>query len=197
MHSLVSFVINSFLLGVGLAMDAFSVSMANGLNAPKMSRSMRIMIPLTFAVFQFLMPVIGFFLGKSFENVIKSYDHWIAFGLLTIIGINMLKESFDEEKSETLGKSAAMALSWKKLVVQAIATSIDAMAVGISFAVIGNGANIFVSSVIIGIIAFAFSYCGGIFGKKVGCLFQKSAERIGGIILIGIGVKILIEHLVK
>lgn len=187
--------ISIFLIAVSLAMDALAVSITNGITIKDFSRRHAVKMGAYFGGFQFAMPIIGYILGVSFENMIKAYDHWIAFGLLCIIGVNMLIESFDEEKSESLGKSAAMALSWKKLVMQAIATSIDAMAVGISFAVIDNKANIWVSSVIIGLVAFVFSYYGGIFGRKVGCLFQKSAERIGGIILIGIGVKILIEHL--
>jgi len=187
--------ISVFLIAVSLAMDALAVSVTNGITVKDFSRRHAIKMGLYFGGFQFVMPLIGFFLGKGFESLIKAYDHWIAFGLLLVIGINMLKESFGEEESETMGKSAAMALSWKKLVLQAIATSIDAMAVGISFAVVGKGVNIFISSVIIGITAFAFSYFGGIFGRKVGSFFQKSAERLGGIILIGIGIKILIEHL--
>jgi len=170
--------ISVLLIAVSLAMDALAVSITNGITVKDFSRCHAVKIGLYFGGFQFAMPLIGFVLGKGFENIIKSYDHWIAFGLLLIIGVNMLIESFDEGKSETLGKSAAMALSWKKLAVQAVATSIDAMAVGISFAVIGEGVNIVLSSVIIGIVAFIFSYYGGIFGRRIGAFFQKIAILI-------------------
>ncbi len=178
-----------FLIGLGLSMDAFSVSVTNGmcLNRVKIKDSSK--IAFMYAFFQFLMPVLGFFAGNIFKNAINSVDHWIAFCLLLFIGIKMISEAF-EKKDE---KEDCKKIGLKLLFVQAIATSIDALAVGVSFAALKM--PVFSSSLIIGIITFVICFFGVYIGKKVGNLLKGKAEILGGLILIGIGVKILIEHL--
>jgi putative Mn2+ efflux pump MntP len=136
------------------------------------------------------MPIIGYILGFSFQNFVTSIDHWIAFGLLALIGGNMIKESFDDEIEKRNDN-----VDFKTMIVLAIATSIDALAVGITFAVLET--NIFLSSVTIGIITFGISLIGVKIGNKFGDKFQNKAELLGGIILIIMGTKILIEHLIK
>ena len=182
------------LIAFGLAMDALAVSVTNGIITTDYKKSHGLKQGMFFGVFQSVMPLIGFALGSGFESLIKSFDHWVAFGLLFVIGANMIIETFKEEETQSMGKSAADVFGVKNLTLQAVATSIDALAVGISFAVAGEG-NIFISSLIIGAVAFLLSYCGGMFGVKIGELFQKSASRVGGVILIAIGIKILIEHM--
>ncbi|MBR1970507.1 MAG: manganese efflux pump [Clostridia bacterium] len=176
-----------FLIALSLAMDAFAVSVSNGIAVQSIRKRDCFKIALYFGVFQFIMPIIGYLLASGFEDIIKSFDHWIAFLLLCAIGINMLREC---EKDENCGCEE---LSNKKLIVQAIATSIDALAVGISFAVIRDDKILF-NSAVIGIVALILSFIGGLFGKGLGGVFQKYANRIGGIILICIGIKILCEH---
>ena len=142
------------------------------------------------------MPIAGWLCAKNFREVIESFDHWIAFILLFLIGGKMFIDSFKNE--ENIFKSDENILSFYNMIVLAIATSIDALAVGVSFAFLGGGdgdLNIFKASFIIGLIAFILSYCGVYLGKKIGNIISSNAEKIGGIILIGIGVKILIEHL--
>ena len=190
MHSLVSFVINSFLLGVGLAMDAFSVSMANGLNAPKMSRSMRIMIPLTFAVFQFLMPVIGWFCVRSVAEAFVSFQRaipWIALILLLFIGGKMLLEGIrggDTEHTDTDLKPGA-------LLMQGVATSIDALSVGFTIAEY-HVAQALAAGLIIGGVTFDICSCGLRIGQRFGARLAGKASILGGVILIGIGIEIFI-----
>lgn len=182
------------IIALVLAMDALAVSVTNGVVISDFKRRHAVKIGAYFGAFQFLMPLIGFFLGSGFEKLVSQYDHWIAFFLLAAIGINMIVESIKEDDAQTVGKSAAEVLCPKNLIMQAIATSIDALAIGISFAVI-KSEGVLVHSLIIGVTAFVLSYLGANFGKKLGGLFQKNAEIIGGLILIGIGVKILIEHI--
>ena len=190
MHSFVSFVINSTLLGVGLAMDAFSVSMANGLNAPKMSRSMRIMIPLTFAVFQFLMPVIGWFCVRSVAEAFVSFQRaipWIALILLLFIGGKMLLEGIrggDTEHTDTDLKPGA-------LLMQGVATSIDALSVGFTIAEY-HVAQALAAGLIIGGVTFVICSCGLCIGQRFGTRLAGKASILGGVILIGIGIEIFI-----
>lgn len=190
MHSLVSFVINSILLGVGLAMDAFSVSMANGLNAPKVSRSMRIMIPLTFAVFQFLMPVIGWFCVRSVAEAFVSFQRaipWIALILLLFIGGKMLLEGIrggDTEHTDTDLKPGA-------LLMQGVATSIDALSVGFTIAEY-HVAQALAAGLIIGGVTFVICSCGLRIGQRFGTRLAWKASILGGVILIGIGIEIFI-----
>lgn len=176
------------LIGVGLAMDAFAISISNGISAKGFNKAASILQGIYFGGFQFLMPVIGYVLGTSVKDYIEAVDHWIAFGLLAVIGINMIKETFDDEDEDEVG----LTLTHKKLALQAIATSIDALAVGISFAMLGE--NIISAAAIIGVVTFFIAVAGGLAGKRLGKFFSKKAGIFGGLVLIGIGIKILIEH---
>ena len=180
--------IELFLLAVGLSMDAFAVSVCKGLSMQKMRAKHALIIGLYFGGFQALMPWIGYMLGIRFQGAIKAYDHWIAFILLGIIGFNMVKESMDNEN-----ESCDASIDVKTMLLLAIATSIDALAVGVSLALIG--ANIWYCSTLIGLITFSLSAVGVMMGKKMGEKCQKGAGIVGGIVLILIGVKILLEHL--
>ena len=176
------------LIGIGLAMDAFAVSICKGLSMKSMSWKKAIIVGLYFGVFQALMPVIGFFLGATFEGVVTQVDHWIAFGLLTFIGINMLKEALgkDEENHDD-------SVDFKTMSMLAIATSIDALAVGITFAFLK--VNMILASSMIGIVTFAICVIGVKIGNKFGDKYERKAETVGGLILILMGIKILLEHL--
>ncbi len=182
--------IGIILIAIGLAMDAFAVSVCKGLSMKKISIKKLLIIALYFGIFQALMPVIGYFLGESFENLVTSIDHWIAFILLLFIGINMLKEAFgkseDDNKNDDTG--------FKTMIILGLATSIDALAVGITFAFLEI--NIFVIATIIGVITFIISAIGVVIGNKFGDKYEKKAEILGGVILILIGIKILLEHLI-
>lgn len=180
------------LIAIGLSMDAFSVSVCKGLTTKKFSWKMALACGLWFGFFQALMPVIGYFLGIQFEGVIKTVDHWIAFGLLYMIGLNMIYEALKKKKEEA-PKPDDNSLGFKTMLLLAIATSIDALAVGISFACIQ--VEIWSSVLIIGITTFVFSVAGVKIGNVFGSKFEKSAGVIGGSILILIGLKILFEHL--
>ena len=181
-----------FLLAVGLSMDAFAVSICKGLSVKKARLKESVICGVWFGGFQALMPLIGFFLGTLFADAIKAIDHWVAFGLLAIIGANMLKEFFEKECCECENHNNDFA--FKTMLVMAIATSIDALAVGISLAMAGN-VNIFAAVALIGVTTFAFSALGVKIGNVFGSRFEKPAQLAGGIILILLGVKILLEHL--
>ena len=187
------------LIGIGLSMDAFSVSVCKGLTTKKFSWKMALTCGLWFGFFQALMPLIGYFLGEQFEQYITSVDHWIAFGLLFLIGANMIREALvetenGERKTENEEeKTFRFPFSQLQMLPLAIATSIDALAVGISFACIQ--VKIWSSVLIIGLTTFAFSIVGVKIGNVFGSRFEKGAEIVGGIILILIGLKILLEHL--
>ena len=180
-----------FLLAVGLSMDAFAVSVCKGLSVKKAGLKESAICGAWFGGFQGLMPLIGFLLASLFAQAIQSFDHWIAFGLLAIIGINMLKEAFETE-CECCDKNADF--SAKAMFVMAVATSIDALAVGISLAMAGN-VNIVVAVLLIGVTTFLLSALGVKIGNIFGNKFEKKAQIAGGLILIGLGVKILLEHL--
>lgn len=180
-------IIEVLLIGIGLAMDAFAVSICKGLSIKELSIKKMVIIGLYFGAFQAIMPTIGFFLGKSFENFVIAIDHWIAFVLLLFIGLNMIKEVFNN--SEQTDDD----ISFKTMIILAIATSIDALAVGITFAFLR--VNVLLSVIIIGVVTFALSIIGCMIGNKFGNKFEKKAKLLGGIILIVIGTKILIEHL--
>lgn len=179
------------LLAVGLSMDAFAVSVCKGLSMKKATLKAGAICGIWFGGFQALMPLLGFFLGSFFADKIEAFDHWIAFGLLAIIGINMLKEAFSKECD---CESHDADLSAKTMFVMAIATSIDAMAVGISLAMAGN-VNIYAAVLLIGVITFILSAVGVKIGNVFGSRFEKKAQVAGGVILILLGVKILLEHL--
>ena len=182
--------IELLLIAIGLSMDAFSVSICKGLTTKKFSWRMALICGLWFGVFQALMPIVGYFLGAQFQEMIEAYDHWIAFGLLFLIGANMIREAVWGKKEE--GESNG-ALDFKTMFLLAIATSIDALAVGVSFACIQ--VKLWSSVIIIGLTTFVFSVLGVKIGNVFGTKYEKSAGIIGGIILIFIGLKILLEHL--
>lgn len=173
---------------IGLAMDAFAVAICKGLAMKKSGFREMLIVGLWFGGFQALMPLIGYFLGSTFEAYITSFDHWIAFVLLALIGVLMIKESFSKE--ETTDGS----LSFKIMLTMALATSIDALAVGVSFGILPN-VNIYVAIASIGIITLLLSMLGVLLGNLFGARYKCKAELAGGIILILIGLKILIEHL--
>lgn len=176
------------LIAIGLAMDAFAVSICKGLSMKKMSWKKALIVGLYFGIFQGLMPVIGYLLGTSFESLVTKIDHWIAFGLLVFIGTNMLKEAFGND-SENCNDN----VDFKSMVVLAIATSIDALAIGITFAFLQ--VNITLASLVIGIITFVICIIGVKIGNKFGDKYERKAETVGGLILILMGIKILLEHL--
>lgn len=178
------------LLAVGLSMDAFAVSLCKGLSVKKAGLKECVTCGGWFGGFQALMPLIGFYLGTLFADAIEGFDHWVAFGLLAIIGINMLKEAFSKDcDCDNNGD-----MSVKTMFVMAVATSIDALAVGISLAMAGN-VNIFLAVLLIGVTTFLLSGLGVKIGNLFGSRFEKKAQIAGGVILILIGIKILLEHL--
>lgn len=179
------------LLAVGLSMDAFAVSVCKGLSMKKPSIKGPLICGIWFGGFQALMPLIGFFLGTLFAEAIEAIDHWIAFGLLALIGVNMLREAFGKEEE---GGCQCEDFSVKTMFLMAVATSIDALAVGISLAMAGD-VNIFVAIGLIGVTTFLLSAVGVKVGNVFGSRFEKKAEAAGGIILILLGLKILLEHL--
>lgn len=184
--------IELFLIGVGLSMDAFAVSVCKGLAMKKVNKKQAVIIALYFGGFQALMPLIGWFLGVRFQKYITSFDHWIAFGLLVFIGGKMILEAIrDTDVQEIREKDPP--LDHKEMVVLAIATSIDALAVGITFAFLDT--PIVEAIVIIGCITFLLSIFGVVVGNFFGTRYKKKAEIAGGIILILIGLKVLLEHL--
>ena len=175
--------------GIGLAMDASAVSIAKGMSLPNEKiQNYALKLGLAFGIFQGLMPLIGYLAGSTFSGYIQSVDHWVAFILLALIGLNMIKESREEKENEKVSD-----LSLKVILLLAIATSIDALAVGVSFAFLK--VNIVLACSIIAIVTFILSFICVMVGKRLGSLFQKYAEIFGGIILMMIGAKILIEHL--
>lgn len=176
-----------FLIALGLSMDACAVSVCKGLSVQKLKLRHALLAGIYFGLFQGLMPLIGYALGFRFEHLIKEIDHWIAFVLLAVIGINMLRESFGEteEHNDDFGV--------KTMLVLAVATSIDALAVGIGFAFLN--VNILAAAIFIALITFTLSALGTYVGHKFGERFKSKAEFAGGVILIGMGLKILLEHL--
>lgn len=176
-----------FLLAVGLSMDAFAVSVCKGLSVKHVKPKHLLIAGLYFGGFQALMPVIGYFAGSYFTDIISDYDHWIVFILLAFIGGSMIKEAFGKE--EDLNDS----FGFKTMLLLAIATSIDALAVGVSFAFLQ--VNIIYAASFIGVITFILSAIGIKIGNMFGMRYKAKAEIAGGIILILIGLKVLLEHL--
>lgn len=181
-------IIELILLSIGLGMDAFAVSICKGISMKKMDWKKACIIGLYFGGFQAIMPIIGYFLGSTFESFITSFDHWVAFILLAVIGGNMIKETFSKENENINGD-----VGFKTMIILAIATSIDALAVGITFAFFN--VNLLLAITLIGIITFALSVIGTKIGNRFGDKYKSKAELAGGIILILIGLKILLEHL--
>lgn len=183
--------IELFLVAVGLSMDACAVSICKGLGMRKLNIKQAIVIALFFGVFQALMPVLGWFLGVQFQEYIVSVDHWIAFVLLAFIGGKMLWDAFHE--SDDACTCEDRKLDIKELFMLAIATSIDALAVGITFAFLQ--VDIVPAVILIGVTTFILSLVGVVVGNKFGARYEKPATIVGGIVLILIGLKILLEHL--
>ena len=177
-----------FLLAFGLAMDAFAVSICKGLSLRKVELKHCATAGIYFGGFQAIMPLIGYMLGIKFQHLIQNIDHWIAFILLLIIGVNMIREAFGDEE-----ESYNDSFSFSTMLPMAIATSIDALAVGITLAFLN--ANILQAVLLIGIITFIMSAAGVKIGAKFGVKYKSKAEILGGIALIVIGTKILLEHL--
>ena len=180
--------IELFLIAVGLSMDAFAVSVCKGLAMPKCTFKKAAIVGLWFGGFQALMPAIGYILGAQFQEAIASIDHWIAFVLLTLIGGNMIHEALDNDEEE-----ADASLDVKTMFLLAVATSIDALAIGITFAFLK--VNIIPAVCFIGIVTFIISFAGVKIGNVFGARYKNKAEIVGGVILILLGLKILLEHL--
>ncbi len=183
------------LLALALAMDAFAVSVSDGICMKGLNKVKTLTIPLFFGIFQGLMPLIGYFAGSTFSDVIKAWDHWIAFALLCVIGGKMIIEAVRAMKQNDSCDGVGDSFSLRTVTLQAIATSIDALAIGISFAALG--VNQYTSSLFIAVVTFICCLFGVILGKKFSSFLLKKAELIGGVILVLIGVKILIEHLLE
>jgi len=177
------------IIALGLAMDAFAVSITYGLTIQRPGINNAFKIALSFGLFQAFMPVIGWLAGLTLADSISSIDHWVAFGLLSFIGLRMIYGSRKTEKYE----KAVDSLNNYVLLMLSIATSIDALAIGVTFAFLEI--TIATPVIIIGIVTFLLSLTGVFIGKKIGRYFGKKIEIIGGLVLIGIGIKILIEHL--
>ncbi len=182
-------IIEILLLGISLSMDAFAVSICKGLAMKKINWKKALIIGLYFGIFQALMPAIGYFLGSTFENLVTNIDHWIAFILLAFIGGNMIKEALAKEENNNCNDN----VDFKTMLILAIATSIDALAIGITFAFLN--VNLLLAITIIGITTFIISLIGVKLGNKFGRKYESKAGIMGGIILILIGLKILLEHL--
>ena len=183
-----------FLLAVGLSMDAFAVSICKGLCMKKATLKAQATCGAWFGGFQGLMPLIGFFLGTLFAEAIQAFDHWVAFVLLAIIGVNMLKEAMEKEEGCCCCEKGNADLSVKTMFIMAVATSIDALAVGISLAMAGD-VNIWMAAIFIGLCTCGFCTAGVKIGNIFGSRFEKKAQLAGGLILILLGTKILLEHL--
>jgi putative Mn2+ efflux pump MntP len=178
-------------IAVGLAMDAFAVSIASGAAYKQLKINHVFRIAAFFGAFQAFMPVVGWLCGLGARGLLVSYDHWVTFGLLAAIGIKMVYESFRIKQAEQRSDPMSMLM----LLSLSVATSIDALAVGITLSFLGN--SIATAAVVIGLVTFILSYLGVHIGKTVGHFFENKIEAVGGLVLIGIGVKILLEHLLS
>ena len=181
-------IVEIILMAVALAMDALAVSISKGMTIKKLNAGHILKVGFYFGGFQALMPVVGYFIGKTFADVIKSFDHWVVFALLAGLGVHMIIGAFKDEEQHNSD------FSHKTMLVLAIATSIDALAVGVSMSVMKSG--LWVNVAIIGGITFIITAAGVCIGNKFGNKLGNKAELIGGFILIGVGLRVLIEHLV-
>lgn len=183
--------IELLLLAVSLSMDAFAVSVCKGLALPRITGKQACLVGAWFGGFQMLMPALGYLLGSAFAQYITSFDHWIAFVLLAVIGANMIKESRGGDEEQADGS-----LTWRAMLPLAVATSIDALAVGVTFAfLIERTGELLFAFAIIGVTTFSLSAAGVRLGHTVGAKYKSRAELVGGVILILLGLKILLEHL--
>jgi putative Mn2+ efflux pump MntP len=178
-------------IGIGLSMDAFAVSISCGLNIKNLKKSDAFKIGAFFGSFQAVMPVIGWLAGLNLRELIRDIDHWVAFGLLAIVGARMIYEATRPEYCER----KINPIHNKTLLLLSIATSIDALAVGLSFALLDI--SIIMPVIIIGLITFTISFFGVLGGRRLGCYFRKKIEIAGGLILVLIGLKILIQHIIE
>ena len=178
------------MIAIGLSMDAFAVSVTNGLCYNKADKKHALYIALTFGIFQGLMAVIGYYLGSTVSSKISDIGHFVAFIILSAIGVKMIFEAVKENDK----KNCKTIIEFKELMIQGVATSIDSLAVGLGFSVLSI--NIWYSSSIIGIVTFIICFAGVLLGKKFGCYLKKKAVITGGIILILIGIKILLENII-
>jgi putative Mn2+ efflux pump MntP len=181
-----------FLIGLSLSLDAFAVSVSSGISDRGLKSFHILRASLFFGAFQFVMPVIGWHLGNTFASYIEAFDHWIASALLAFIGGKMLFGAMPRKNSEGIAKKGVDLQSLGNLFLLAVASSIDALAVGLSFSMVNR--VIYVPALLIGGITLGVCFLGFQFGKKIGAIFETGSQIAGGIILIGIGVKILIEH---
>lgn len=181
-------IVSILIIAVALGIDAFSVAAGIGAGKNQLARRSIFRLSFCFGLFQFMMPVIGWAAGRTVADYIAGYDHWMAFTLLAIVGLKMIKESFGSEQERADSDPTA---GWT-LIILSIATSIDALAVGLSFAFLK--VDVLFASIVIGIICFFMTAVGIFFGRQLGRLFGKRAEIVGGFVLIGIGLKILVEH---
>lgn len=183
-------IIALLLVGVGLAADAFAAALTQGVNMRQFSYRVALLIAVVFGAFQGLMPVLGWALASQFSQVLAPIDHWIAFALLALIGAHMIREAFVAEEEDASSEEAAINL---KTLLLGIGTSIDAAAIGVSFAMLA--VNIVEAAAIIALVTFALSFVAVIIGHRVGARFRTPAAVAGGLVLIALGAKILIEHL--
>ena len=181
-------IITIILLAVGLAMDAFAVSIANGTSTTSQKRKNALIVASFFGMFQMLMPIVGWLAGLAMAELIMGIDHWIAFGLLAFIGSKMIYES---SKKESIKQESNLRIH--ALLTLSVATSIDALMVGLSFAFLQT--TLVTPIIVIGLVTFTLSFTGFLFGNVIGNLFGNKIKAIGGIILITIGIKILLEHI--
>lgn len=186
-------IVELFLIAVGLSMDAFAVSVCKGLGMKRINFKVAVVLALFFGGFQALMPVIGWALGSQFLWLISPIDHWIAFILLAIIGGKMLREAFHDDEDDSDDSSDANVIDLGEYLMLAIATSIDALAMGISFAALS--VNIVAAASFIGVITFVLTLAGVAVGHFFGARYEKPATVVGGVVLILIGLKVLLEHL--
>ncbi len=182
------------IIAIGLSMDAFAVSIGKGLSVTKIKLSHALKVGLWFGGFQALMPLIGYLLGSTFADIVSVYDHWVAFVLLALIGGNMIKEAFEKDDECDCNKKEKNCFGFVTMLTLAVATSIDALAIGVTFAFFKVA--IIPAIITIGITTFLFSVAGLKIGHIFGCKYKSHAELFGGVILILIGLKILLEHTV-
>lgn len=180
------------IIAIGLSMDAFAVSIGKGLSVTKIKLSHALKVGLWFGGFQALMPLIGYLLGSTFADTVSAYDHWVAFVLLALIGGNMIKEAFEKDDECDCNKKEKNCFGFVTMLTLAVATSIDALAIGVTFAFFKVA--IIPAIITIGITTFLFSVAGLKIGHIFGCKYKSHAELFGGVILILIGLKILLEH---
>lgn len=178
------------LIAIGLAMDAFSVCISAGIQIPKPDAGHYFRLAFHFGLFQFFMPILGYCSGTLIQDLVREFDHWVAFGLLSFVGLKMIRESFSKDKEQRESRDPSRGFT---LVFLSLATSIDAAAVGFTFAMLNN--PILFPSVVIGVVCALFSVAGILIGRKLGELTGPWIERLGGLLLIAMGSKILCDHL--